>query len=181
MTVIDHISSWWHRFWGWHPAYWLRSHTFTRYHVVDGRTPEYRWGWIDRDNLMFNACFNILVDFVENEDPAVGFRGLGDYAYEGMGEDARESIMVQVRREREVREIYQWWKVDRWEERRACSRMMQDLPEENFDVDESGAWVTGARYRSPEFKAWCDEANRLDAKDEEMLDRLMKVRQALWT
>src|SRR5580692_4221700 len=56
--VIDPLST---------AKYWLRTHTINRYHMIDIRTPEYDWGWIDRDYAILAANFNILKEFVEKE------------------------------------------------------------------------------------------------------------------
>lgn len=55
--------------------YWLRTHTKDRYHIVDLRQAEpensngYRWGWLDRDRALLLACFTVLRQFVEREEP----------------------------------------------------------------------------------------------------------------
>lgn len=56
-----------------HAWYWLKSHTYRKYHLLDLRQPDthtqddYRWGWQDKDRMMLYACFNLLVSFVEEE------------------------------------------------------------------------------------------------------------------
>lgn len=54
--------------------YWLRTHTYNRYHIVDIRQPKnspdeysYRWGYIDDSRAIVLANFTILCNFVENE------------------------------------------------------------------------------------------------------------------
>lgn len=176
------LGRWWHRAWGWKLLYWLRSHTFTRYHIVDCRTPEYRWGWIDRDNLMYNACFNILIDFVENEDPTVGLRTMENYEYEGMDDFARQAIELQLKDEREVRELYDWWKHGRAEEREMCSSLLVDVDtsfDKMFAKRDTGHEFVGTD--DPRWRIWSAEHDRLEKKDEEMLQRLINIRGRLWT
>lgn len=52
--------------------YWIRTHTYNRYHIVNCKDPGngYSWGWQDRDHLILLACFKILKDFMEQEYPS---------------------------------------------------------------------------------------------------------------
>jgi len=49
--------------------YWLRTHTYNRYHIINIKSPQqgYKWGWLDRDHVLFLAMFRILSDFIEKE------------------------------------------------------------------------------------------------------------------
>lgn len=133
--------------------YWLRTHTVHRYHIIDIRGEDgYAWGWIDRDHAMLLACFKLLRDFVERENPTVGLGGVEAYEHEGMCDGEREMIANQVAREKEVRAIYTWWTQDRERERA-----------EHDDDRAIGGYD------------W--SFNR----DQEMLLRLMAVRGSLWT
>lgn len=86
--------------------YWIRTHTYNRYHIVDLRSPQnyYKWGWIDRDQAMVFACFNLLKDFVEKE--------MSQNCYyhedENMSYDRRAE-------EAEILALYKWWTVGRRE------------------------------------------------------------------
>jgi hypothetical protein len=130
-----------------HAWYWLRTHTYNRYHIVDCRSPQngYKWGWIDRDNLMYNACFNILVDFVEKEM----IPGPVDWDH---NEDARKW-------RDEYLALYNWWKTGRAEERKKAR----------------------AEQRGAGFDRYAAIRKQLDDRDEEMLQRLLKVREGMWT
>ena len=158
------IEGLWRDIWGWRPLYWLRCHTFTKYHIINISGQDgYKWGWIDRDHAMYLACFKLLTEFVELEDPTVGQRTLDDYRGEpGVIDDAeweqyhKPSIVPQLEREVEVRALYDWWKTTRKQEWDACYAMKSGQP-------------------------MYDEMDRLEEKDEEMLMRLMKVRRTLWT
>jgi hypothetical protein len=86
--------------------YWIRSHTFDRYHVLSLKSPQnhYTWGWIDRDRAMLHACFNLLKDFVEKEmEHNVYYLPATEYCPEW---DQRDQ-------EKEIKELYQWWMTDR--------------------------------------------------------------------
>lgn len=52
--------------------YWIRTHTYNRYHIVNCKDPSngYEWGWRDRDQLILLASFKIFKDFVEQEYPS---------------------------------------------------------------------------------------------------------------
>lgn len=79
--------------------------------------------WVDRDDIMLHACFQILKDCVEKEHVDTH----SDYDYHKDFVD-------------EVRFLYQWWETRK------------------------------TKYPS------CD-----NTEDKEMLDRLMKIRNMLWT
>lgn len=136
--------------------HWVRCHVWNRYGIIDlaKHSNGYRWGWIDRDWAMYLACFHMLCEFVENEDPKVGTRTLDDYRPSWVEDDSewldRDHIQAQVDADKQVRALYDWWKTER--------------PREHAVKDYS--------YQRLET---------LDAKDEEMLQRLMKVRTCLWT
>jgi hypothetical protein len=155
------IQGLWRDAWGWKPLYWLRCKTFTRYHIINISGQDgYKWGWIDRDHAMYLACFKLLTEFVELEDPTVGLRTevdyRGDLDEKEWLEFHRPSIIPQLEREVEVRALYNWWKAARKQEWDAC-------------------------YALKRGTEMYDEMNRLEEKDEEMLMRLMKVRRSLWT
>jgi len=135
-----------------HAWYWLRCHTWTSYHIIDIRGQDgYHWGWIDRDHAMYLACFKLLVDYVEHEDPRCGLVDIR--AKETVDEWDREALECQYEREKEIRALYDWWTKER-----------------KLDQDAHAA------------KPYDHERqDRLDAKDDEMLERLMKIRKALWT
>jgi hypothetical protein len=58
-----------------HAWYWIRTHTYNRYHIVDLRCPtwglEYEWGWADASERIFLAAFQVLKEFVEHEYPGM--------------------------------------------------------------------------------------------------------------
>jgi len=76
--------------------YWLRTHTINRYHLIDirdkGEGHGYRWGWLDRDEVMLLACFTVLRDFVEKEEP-----------FEDGSAPESDPAMA------EIKDLYEWW------------------------------------------------------------------------
>jgi hypothetical protein len=152
--------------------YWVRTHTYNRYHLVDCRDARngYEWGWIDRDQLMLFACFQILREFVEKEDPRVGLRTIEDFAGGSNFDDERKMLEDQLAREREVRALYDWWTKGRAEERELADRMVDELRPKGWSFHHDEKW-----------DAWSKMHEYVERKDNEMLDRLMKIRECLWT
>lgn len=165
--------------------HWIRCHTWNRYHIVNvSGIDGYKWGWIDRDHVLLYASFVILSDFVEKEDPTVGLRTLADYMCkcddpECCSHDNDKNCMLaatkaQIEREKEIRAIYDWWKVERPRDHEECRNILDGV-EVKFGDD-------GVRL-SDEKKShsWYEREQELHKKDEEMLIRLAKIRQSLWT
>lgn len=105
----------WRKPWNWIKTawYWIRTHTYNRYHIINLSGEDgYDWGYIDTDSAMLIACFKLLRDFVENEDPGVGTYTLDDYGpFNFDGEKAQ--VERQIERDAEVRALYNWWCFDR--------------------------------------------------------------------
>lgn len=137
--------------------YWIRTHTIHRYHIIDCRNPKngYDWGWCDRDHLMWFACFKIFQDFMEREYP----HGLTDY----------EANEAWSHAHKEMKEIYYWWTEGRALEHAEHERLL--------DEEHPNGITFPVNIKETTF----ERVQRLDAKDEEMLDRLMKIRGFLWT
>lgn len=164
--------------------WWVRHRTTDRYHIIDiSGMDGYDKGWIDRDHAMYLACFKLLCDFVEKESKILMTRDvtLADYTsetYQPTG-DELECIKNQIDHENEIRAIYLWWKHTRPAEKRAHESVELNSPP-LFDVD----WQLNRSTEFYESQMWKDyfaEDQRLDEKDDEMLERLMKVRKYLWT
>lgn len=91
-----------------HAWYWVTSHTLHRYHIINLRGEAgYKWGWIDADHAMLLACFKLLRDFVEIEDPKVGLRKLSDFGI--MSGQDYDFVERQLETELEIRRLYDWW------------------------------------------------------------------------
>ena len=91
-----------------HAWYWLRTHTYNRYHILSLASPQnhYEWGWIERDQAILHACFNLLKDYVEEEMGQVCYYAPANEEYGSPEWDHREE-------EDEINALYQWWMVDR--------------------------------------------------------------------
>ena len=92
----------------WH---WFRSHTFARYHLLDMRSPKngYRYGYMDRSDIMLFANFKLLVEYVELED-ALNFI---DWDPDDDDFPSKEWVDETRHAGKEIRELYKWWTVER--------------------------------------------------------------------
>jgi len=144
-------------------SYWLRTHTYDRYHIVDLRCPDhglgYRWGWIDCPEAVLISCFELLKRFMEQEFNS----GIVDWYYDKEHAEAA----------RELRELHRWWTVERLDAHDA-----QDAASLAFSMRVD---LGAASYASDEFKIHCARADLLEEQDDIMLGRLMRVRRYMWT
>lgn len=188
MNMLLTIKRWLDNAW-----YWLRAHTVHRYHLLDlrdrGEGHGYTWGWIDRDWLMYLACFKCLTEYVEKEDPTVGLGGMEEYPEPegGWSEEDRQAIEAQVRIGREIRELYEWWTKERKKERVDLDAMLKDVHSTMLTEPTDNGYhrVTGFAYNVPDgqsrLEAWSTREAELDAKDDAQLLRLINIRRYLWT
>ncbi len=182
--------------------YWFRCHTYTRYHIVDCRSKKngYEWGYNEIDNLILFACFNLLKRFVETQlvppyDVQKHLASFEDYQkymgvnFEGRSqEDIEFNLKImkdQYERELEVKALYDWWTKERAVEHAYARFLMHCIPsKKNEDASIKNGFE---RYfdamggNTPQWKDWREAREANDAKDNEMLLRLMKIRETLWT
>ena len=161
---------------------WIKYRTTRRYHIVDtGLEP----GYYDVSTRMFHANFNLLKDFVEiekahmyhvfTEHPvAKGKDGGIAYLLWEMGLSKEEGGHKQAENAREIFELYDWW---------TNERPYRTDPWTLVNEDARGfGRITDNRDKYEEVYG---EMNKLEEKhakeDEEMLIRLIKIREALWT
>lgn len=137
--------------------YGIRDRLFTRWHILDIRSAgdDYRLGWLDRDNVMLLACFKILVQFVEQENDFETF-GVDRPADPEDDPSWAKAVAEQMAVERELLALYYWWTVERKQEADA-------------------AFVS---TKSPE--KW-KSIIALNEKDQQQLEKLIKLRGNLWT
>lgn len=108
--------------------YWLRTHTYNRYHILDLSRSEpenkegYRWGWLDRDRLLMLACFKVLRDFVELEKPWPVADYIAEVEAKGDPNGELESLRSQQAKYEEVMLLYRWWTRDRFAEKAEWER-----------------------------------------------------------
>ena len=137
--------------------YWTRTHTVDRYHLIDiSRQGDYKWGWVDRCDAMYLACFKLLVEYVEEEGPFEIIDWDSDDAHKHAAS--------------EIKALYKWWKT----ERAAAKATLEAIP-----VEEKTDGTFG--FEGPNWTAYLKMSDDLEKRDDEMLDRLMKIRKFLWT
>lgn len=126
------------------------------YHLLDLRNEAcgYRGGYANKDTLMLYACLNLLQQYVEEERP---FEVI-DWSSSPGCQDAAKEIKV----------LYQWWTQDR-------KRLAAAL-EAQWEALDWKQVLSGKRSKehtaSPRY---------IKDVDDEMLQRLIKIRRYLWT
>ncbi len=165
---------------------WIRYRTYNRYHVVKtGMEP----GYVDVTERMLHVNFNMLKDFVEiekahmwkwSENSLMEQPGVSHLIWE-MGLEGG-----QAENAREIYELYDWWTNDR-EYREDADKdwdayhdaMIKEHGEDSFFTEDNTKELTKLRDK------WLKTSSKLEKKytkqDEQMLIRLMKIRNALWT
>jgi hypothetical protein len=154
MKIVDMV--WWFR-WRVDPRH--------RYHVINtmdkwGKLNGVTYGWEEVDQQMMYACFKLFVDYVEKQRPF----DIIDFETEEINNALGKEIL----------DLYGWWTITRPKERWDLDAAWSKLPPSSFD--ENNKWI-----HRPEARALLDRNKDLDAKDDEMLMRLVKVRRHLWT
>jgi len=136
--------------------------------------------WHDKDEIMLHACFQILVDFIEDECSP----GVVNWAY-----DARHR-----KTKKELDFLYKWWKEIR------PARFDPFLDDDSLvrptgkellgPPNEKGhrKWMGGSaelKKKYPKYYKAMEQSWKLEEKwikeDQEMLHRLIDVRREMWT
>lgn len=155
--------------------YYLKSHLIPskRYHMLDLRQTCndkndldcYRYGWIDTDNRMLYALFNLLDQFVKHEL---------DNMFCPTEEDIQNDPSLQNQKDLilEIKAIHHWWH----KERKLEYKIHDDALE---------AWSMARHNGLPHTDKLWQKLQQSDidfeAKTDEMIARLMKIRRSLWT
>lgn len=162
-------------------AVWALRHRYQRRHrynlVETGLAP----GYYDEDTRMLHACMMLLCEHIEHGHG--GAEQLGAFT-----RDLREDSECrrQADHQSEALAIYRWWKVDRPANHKRldewCMRLFS-APWERW-TDEDGRHCIGSRTPPDEsigsmHDYWAFEA-KLGADDQQMLHRLIDIRQGLW-
>lgn len=151
--------------------YWIRCHTYNRYHFLDLRQPkegyyQYRWGYCDIVQKMIYANFNMLCEFIELEHGGLekAEKWLAELQEH---EDAPEH---QVNCLSKTIEIYKWWK--------------NDLPKMNLEFDALLHETYGAGRR-PYNKVKCDRISEMEIEINKLINdklkELIDLRESMWT
>ena len=153
--------------------WWIRHRLFDRYDLV--RTTLPKGGYCDIDHRMLYANMALLVEYVEVEDcfGRIDFKG-------GNQEDIKKEIEI----------IYSWWKnYESYKilEDHLCHMWDTFNPERlRFNFDETGRKPV---TRQEDYKIlsdfYFDEHTKIETRreneEQDMLTRLIKIRQYLWT
>ena len=182
------------RFTGWVLAYFRRRKNTVRMKALDRAT------WYDCDTRLFEAGFQILVDYVEGElawmqilnegkdkwyhrwlsVPNARERGLKLLEWEiQLGDDS----ISQSKAAKEIRDLYLWYKdvrptrIDPFSE-------VPDRPlifeSDNLTFDENGQLESDEEYSKAVMDAFRKEEKQ-EEEDTAQLVRLMKIRRSMWT
>ena len=151
--------------------YWLKTHLIPkhRYHFLDLRQPKgggfnYRWGYINPDDKMMLAVFNILCEFIEKEGPT------NPLDNSTLAELSAQGQMTYYNGYLEMMELYNWWRTGRRQEHDKVEEFFSTYREEKNHV-----------IYNQKSNQWIQMNQELDKKDDEMLERLMKIRRQLWS
>lgn len=136
-----------------------------RFHLLDLRNPgpgiEYTYGFRDQVQVMMWACFICLRSYIEKEEP----RDPAEWATPE--ELAEEPLKSQKAHLEEARALYDWWMKGRLEEEAEEHRLWEQFR---------------ANKESEELrKAWIDYRKWMEDREQEILHRLINIRQGLWT
>jgi hypothetical protein len=158
------IEHWW---------YWLRTHTYNRYHILDLRSDvglTYKWGWVEVDQAMMLACFNLLRSFVEKQDGLAYLKWEDPNWYANASQDEKDMHDKQRADLIGIKTLYDWWMTGRQKEHEALDAA--------YERDSGGMRLA---IGNPKLKAYGEALRDLDSRDDEMLAKLMKYRRHLWT
>lgn len=170
-TVPDFISFNW-RWWIKDPIYHFKCKYIVKHHHIkidvnrfmNYDKPSFRnYGWIDSDEQILHAMFQILVDFIEQEADII------DWAA-----DAKHQKIYN-----ELRLLYDWWIKSR-PDRDSSYPHTDDFGFDNIFGDNA--------RKHPGYKSWRDACEKKEERDREyeledteMLIRLITIRQYMWT
>lgn len=170
--------------------YWLFCHLLPshRFHLVDIRQPfdhnynkhPYRYGWLDTDERMMYAMFNLLVEFVEKEEPYVLIptaKDLVDADSDSQEDQDRNFFLSrQIDQHKEYMTIYNYWKFERPNLEKEYGKLLtawldsRELTEDRNHPD--------TKRLHQEMETFGELKNQ---KLEDMMHRLVDVRATLWT
>ena len=178
-----------------HALYWLRTHTYNRYHMLDMRSKVngYAWGWWDRSDLILFANMALLRDFIEKEkafDCHVDWSSAAE-ALAARGEENDDgcgaSRDAHAAAKKEMLTIYEWWTKGRSEEHKKEDELLEAAYPNPFEFEPipGSSMLRLKDDETPELRKLRDQCRDmetlLEEKDEEMLIRLIKVRGYMWT
>lgn len=156
--------------------YWLRTHTYNRYHILNLKEAEpenkdgYKWGWIDRCDVLLLANFLVLRKFVEEERPWNCSERIKKLEVDGDENGELLHLYNQQKDYEEIMSLYNWWVKDRLEE---------NVQFEKNITDYYNDWKKDPTEDNKQ--KWFHAEDARNRREEEQLIRLVKIRNCLWT
>lgn len=156
--------------------YWLRTHTYNRYHILDLREAEpenkdgYKWGWTDGTHALPLAAFLVLRKFVEEERPWNCSERIKKLEVDGDENGELLHLYNQQKDYEEIMSLYNWWVKDRLEENERFEKNINDYYN-NWKKDPT----------EDNKQKWFHAEDARNRREEEQLIRLVKIRNCLWT
>jgi hypothetical protein len=174
--LAEVLAPWISRKWRWFSDayYWVKCHTLKsyRFHLLDLRRPhpgnDYDHGWVDRCEVVFWAPFIALREYVEKEEP----QSVADH-YTPEDIESDPFLKAQKDQHDEVMAIYNWWMKGQNEEHEEETRLFKVY--NGLKKGESVEAIEAAR------DAWLAQKDLIEKRQDEMWERLGKVRRTLWT
>ncbi len=131
-------------------------------------------GWQDKDEILLHAAFQLLVDFVEREDPGKIVDWNSDEAHKHAW--------------KEIRELYKWWKEKRPSRKSPLDDKKLKIPPMKFKKipgSELSQLVEPDKKKYANYYQALKKHRRLEKKweeeDQRNLHRLVEIRGFLWT
>lgn len=162
---------------GW---YWIKSHTYRKYHLLDLRQPCdkdditnidcYQYGWCDVPEKMLYAMFNLLKEYFDEEPYDLTTH------YTRVQIEADQGLKNQQHYYDEAKALLHWWQVERKQELTKIYQLQHDWHEARKDDTSPDDPDTKDKF----LKLQVLEQEFQD-KTDEMIARLMKIRRGLWT
>jgi len=171
-TTWTKVRDWFHKTWRWSPLrnlyYNILNRFVKKHYLIDIRLP--KTGYYDVNTKMLHGMMSLLLDYIEKEDP---FNFI-DWDWDEEYRDAKKEIIA----------IKEWWEnygnrqkeyediLDEWSRER--------LGEEGDDIFERLSTLPNEKAKKLSCRMHKMEEELLK-EEEEMLIRLVKVRNFLWT
>lgn len=171
----DKIKDWWYPMGEY--LYWIRCRFWHRYNVVYIKTLTPTWH--DRDDVMEHAMFQILVDFIEKEEPGWWKQTHAEvaeaYTAGFFDSDYGEAVATECD---DLRMLYNYWKYELPAQQEALSKELEeafkDIPVEDFFARINDGTLPDTSAIHAKEDAY---TKQLDLN----LQKLLSMRRLLWT
>lgn len=133
--------------------YWIVSHTIRKYHLLDLRNNDYKYGWVDSDSQLLYASMAIMENFIIEQDTNSRLIWLNEELLKDP--DCKEfNWNESIKFCEDLLHIQKWWRIERTK---------------NIELSFSG----------PEYGLEFDE--KCYNQDDEMMKKLIDMRDRMWT